>query len=167
MYFYVIALGIIILDQFFKQLVHFYMQLGQSIPVVNGILRLTYVRNTGAAFSLFVGFSPYLVVVGIIVVGAVIYFHYKMPGKDLYIQSALACILGGSLGNLLDRIFRSYVIDYIDIIKWPVFNFADIMINLGVILIALKLFEAEAHEIKEEREEHKFIEGLEHVSNTD
>lgn len=143
MIFYLVSLIILVIDQLFKHLVHGSMRLGQSIPLLDDALKLTYVRNTGAAFSLFVGFSPYLVVAGLLVVAAVIYFHYKIPKRNIYLQAGLAFVLGGSLGNLADRIFRSYVIDYIDIIIWPVFNFADIMINVGVILIAFKLFEQE------------------------
>jgi signal peptidase II len=62
---------------------------------------------------------------------------------------SLAFILGGSLGNLLDRIIRSFVVDYIDILIWPVFNLADIMINVGVILIAIKLFDKRETEVKD------------------
>lgn len=139
MFFYSLALTVVILDQLFKYLVQRSMYLGQSIPLLNGLLKLTYVRNTGAAFSLFVGFSPYLAVVGAAVIAAVIYFHYRYRFYNSFLQTGLALVLGGSLGNLIDRIFRSYVVDYIDLTIWPVFNFADIMINLGVILIALKL----------------------------
>ena len=143
MFFYLIVLIIFVIDQFLKHLVHQSMRLGQSIPLIDGIIKLTYVRNTGAAFSLFVGFSPYLVIVGIAVALAVIYFHYKIPAHKYYLQTGLAFILGGSLGNLADRVFRSFVIDYLDITIWPVFNFADVMINIGVILIAFKLFAKE------------------------
>ncbi len=143
MYFYLIAVLIIVADQLIKYFVHSSMRLSQSIPVINNILNLTYVRNTGAAFSLFVGFSSYLVVIGLVVAAAVVYFHYKGPKKNYYLQIGLAFVLGGSLGNLIDRAFRGYVIDYIDIMIWPVFNLADIMINVGVILIAYKLFAEE------------------------
>jgi signal peptidase II len=147
MLFYIVALAILLIDQLFKHLIHGSMHLGQSIPVMGNALKLTYVRNTGAAFSLFIGFSPYLVVAGLLVVAAVIYFHHKIPQKNLPLQAGLAFVLGGSLGNLLDRIVRSYVIDYLDITIWPVFNFADIMINVGVILIAFKLFEEERKDV--------------------
>ena len=143
MFFYILALAILIIDQFLKFLVHHSMSLGQSIPLLDGMLKLTYVRNTGAAFSLFIGFSPYLSLIGLMVILAVIYFHYKIPVRNYYLQTGLAFMLGGSLGNLVDRIFRSYVIDYLDITIWPVFNFADIMINVGVILIVFKLFARE------------------------
>jgi signal peptidase II len=140
MLFYAGALLIVVIDQLLKYLVHVHIKLGQAIPLLGGVLKLTHVRNTGAAFSLFVGFSPYLAFVGTAVVLAVIYFHYKIPPQSRILQFSLAFVLGGSLGNLLDRIFRCYVIDYIDVTIWPVFNFADIMINLGVILIIFELF---------------------------
>ncbi len=140
MFFYLLASVIVIIDQSLKYLVHKLMYLGQSIPLLDGILKLTYVRNTGAAFSLFVGFSPYLIGVGVVVMLVVIYFHYRVPPQNYVLQAGLAGILGGALGNLIDRVLRSYVIDYLDIGVWPVFNFADIMINAGVILIAFNLF---------------------------
>jgi signal peptidase II len=120
------------------------MFFGQSVPVLDGLIRLTYVRNTGAAFSMFLGFSPYLAVIGIAAVLAIMYFHFKMPKHDYYMQIALSCVLGGSLGNVFDRLMRSYVIDYIDFKVFPVFNFADIMINIGMFLIIIRLFNEES-----------------------
>jgi len=137
MLFYLNALVVFAVDQFLKHLVHKFMHFGQSIPLFTDIVRLTYVRNTGAAFSLFVGFSPYLAVVGVVVALGVVYFHYRIPANNYLLQIGLSCLLGGSIGNLADRLVRSYVIDYIDITIWPVFNFADVMINVGVLFIAL------------------------------
>ncbi|MEE8638438.1 MAG: signal peptidase II [Candidatus Margulisiibacteriota bacterium] len=149
MLFYFLAFVIVAIDQSLKYLVHQSMRLGQSIPLIDGILKLTYVRNTGAAFSLFIGFSPYLAVIGFLVVIAVIFFHYKIPLHLRVLQIGLAFVLGGSLGNLIDRVFRTYVIDYLDITIWPVFNFADIMINVGVILIVFKLFAEEEEDVSD------------------
>jgi len=149
MLFYGISILVIFIDQLVKYLVDKYMVYGQSVPLFNGFLQLTYVRNTGAAFSLFVGFSPYLIAVGVLAAIVVVFFHYRLPPKDFYLQMSLAFILGGSLGNLIDRVARSFVVDYIDILIWPVFNIADIMINLGVILIAIKLFEKKKAEVKD------------------
>ncbi|NQT29035.1 MAG: signal peptidase II [Candidatus Saganbacteria bacterium] len=143
MFFYPLALAIILIDQALKYFVEKSMYLGQSIPLIHGLLKLTYVRNTGAAFSLFSGFSPLLVVIGVVVVAVVIYFHYRVPKDNYMLQVGLAFILGGSLGNIIDRIFRSYVIDYIDFGFWPVFNFADMMINLGVLLVVICVLKGE------------------------
>jgi signal peptidase II len=140
MLFYLLAFLVFGVDQLIKYFVHREMVVGQSVPLWDGIIKLTYIRNTGAAFSLFSGSSHFLIIVGLIVVLLVIYFYHKVITKELTLQIALAFILGGSLGNLLDRIFRSYVIDYIDVTIWPVFNFSDIMINLGVLLIIFELF---------------------------
>ena len=68
-----------------------------------------------------------------------VYFHHLLPAKEKLAQSGLALMLGGSAGNLFDRLFRHYVIDYLDFKVWPVFNLADIMINLGVALIILAI----------------------------
>ena len=167
MLFYLFALSIIVIDQFIKQLVHILMRLGQSVVLIDNLVKITYVRNTGAAFSLFVGFSPYLAAVGVLVVIAVILIHHRVPPRRRWVQASLAFILGGSVGNLLDRLFRGYVIDYIDFGFWPVFNFADVMINVGAILFILYFFEEEVEEIKEENQEKEIEEELEHASNTD
>lgn len=139
MIFYIVALLVIALDQLLKFLVHKYMLLGQSIPLFGDFLKLTYVRNTGAAFSLFTGYSFYLAIIGFVVVFGIVYFHYRRPAKNYYMQLALAFILGGSLGNITDRLFLKYVVDYIDVPFWPIFNLADIMINVGVFMIAAHL----------------------------
>ncbi|MDI6731987.1 MAG: signal peptidase II [Candidatus Margulisbacteria bacterium] len=144
MLFYSLAAVIFVLDQILKNLVNKYMVIGQSLPIIDNIVKLTYVRNTGAAFSLFLGYSSYLIVIGILAMLVIIYFHLTVPRKHYYSQVALAFILGGSLGNLFDRISRGFVIDYIDFGFWPVFNLADIMINIGVVMIA-------AHILKEDK----------------
>lgn len=144
MSFYLLAILITVIDQGLKQIIHITMPLGKSIPLF-WILKLTYVGNRGAAFSLFSGFSNYLIIISVVVIAVVIYFHYRVPLANLLTQTGMAFILGGSIGNLIDRVFRSYVIDYIDITVWPVFNFADIMINLGVLLIIIRMFKHETN----------------------
>jgi signal peptidase II len=139
MWFYGCALLIVLADQVVKFIVHALISPGQSI-LIYGLLKLTYVRNTGAAFSIFSGFSPQLALIGLVIIAGVLYMHYQIRPKEVLLQIALALVLGGSFGNLIDRIFRSYVVDYIDFTIWPVFNLADIMINVGVALILLRLF---------------------------
>lgn len=137
--FYAAALIVIILDQVIKQLVVYGMRLGQSIPIIQNLLNLTYVRNQGAAWGLFVGQSSFLLIVAVAVILFVLYYHYNLDRKDI-IQLGLGLILGGSLGNTIDRVTRGYVVDYIDFIIFPVFNLADMMINLGVFLVFIRLF---------------------------
>jgi signal peptidase II len=126
------------MDQALKVFVVEYMSLGQSIPLF-GLLKLTYVRNTGAAFSLFSGYSPYLALLSLLIILVVIHFHYRVPEKSYFLQTGMAFILGGSLGNLMDRVYRSYVVDYIDVGFWPVFNLADVAINVGVLIVIIEI----------------------------
>lgn len=142
MYFYAFLLITLLLDQVIKTQVAAKLVLGQSVPLIGNLVKLTYVRNTGAAFSLFVGFSSYLAVIGLVVTAIVVYFHFKISRRDYFTQTALAFILGGSLGNLFDRILRGYVVDYLDFGFWPVFNLADTMINVGVFMILIVIWQS-------------------------
>ncbi len=134
MYFLLITIIIFVTDHLLKILVDHTMHVNQSIVVFKDILSITYVQNRGAAFGLFWGSTTILVIVGIFAIFAIICFREHFS-RDAHIQVPLAFLLGGSLGNIVDRIFRGYVVDYIDFHVWPVFNYADIMINLGVLLI--------------------------------
>lgn len=135
--FYLLTLVIVIADQALKQLVHSTMSVGQVIPLFGRFLSLTYVQNTGAAFSILTGRSPFLVAIGLLAAALMIYFQQRLTARDWALKLGLALLLGGTLGNLLDRLVRHYVIDFVDFKIWPVFNFADIMIDLGVGLIIL------------------------------
>lgn len=139
MLFFLIASSIFILDQMIKVIVKNSMCVNQSIPLVDNILHLTFVQNKGAAFGILSNMGWFLIIVGVLVICGIIYFHEKIKYNDSF-QIPLAFLLGGSLGNMYDRISRSYIIDYIDFRVWPVFNLADIMINVGVFLIIVRLF---------------------------
>ncbi|OGC35082.1 signal peptidase II [candidate division WOR-1 bacterium RIFOXYB2_FULL_48_7] len=132
-----------LIDQTTKWLVHNSLYLGQSIPLLGQYLSLTYTRNTGAAFSMFVGYSDVLALFGLAVISLIIYAHFRVPNKHRLTQLGLMCLLGGSLGNLTDRFYRGFVVDFIDFHFWPVFNFADMMINLGVFFIILSFLNQE------------------------
>jgi len=127
------------------------MYLHQSIPLISNMLHLTYVQNTGAAFGLLGGWRAFLLVIGFVVIIAILYINAHLTKKD-HLHLPLAIILGGSIGNLLDRIFRSYVIDYIDFRVWPVFNLADIMINIGFLILIYQILfnKEEKQELKKE-----------------
>jgi signal peptidase II len=137
--FYILTLAIFILDQAIKIQVHSLMQVNQSVPIMRGILHLTYVQNHGAAFGIFGGWRGLLILIGFMVIVIIFYMKSQLAKGDFSVI-ALAFILGGSLGNLCDRMVRSFVIDYIDLRIWPVFNLADVMINLGAILIIIRIF---------------------------
>lgn len=139
MLFPLISFLVLLSDQAVKYLIHSLMKPNQSVPVIKDIIHITYVQNEGAAFGLFAGMTPFLLISGGLIIAAIIYFHNKMRFNDR-LRVPLALLLGGSLGNMFDRLFRSYVIDYIDFRFFPVFNIADIMINLGIFLMIVRLF---------------------------
>jgi signal peptidase II len=136
--FYLSSALVFLLDQLSKLWMAASFHPGQSFPLIKNVLHLTYVQNRGAAFGLFQGQRVFLLVVGLMVMGLVFYFHLKVRSYD-FLQIPLGLIWGGSLGNLIDRFLRRYVVDFIDLRVWPVFNLADALINLGVFLIIARL----------------------------
>lgn len=136
MLFIIVSLFVFLADLAIKIFIDKAMVVNQSIPLVGNILSLTYVQNKGAAFGLFWGSTWILVIIGLVAILGILFFQ-KHISKKSNLQIPLAFLLGGSLGNIFDRLFHSYVIDYIDFHFWPVFNLADIMINIGVFLIIL------------------------------
>ncbi len=122
----IILLILILLDQLTK----FYFK-GKNFFIFN------YTQNTGSAFSLFSGLNAILIVIGLIILILLIYFYFKTKG---IIQLSLLLIITGTISNLIDRIFLGFVRDFIDFKIWPIFNLADSLIVIGVILILLKEF---------------------------
>jgi len=134
-YFWAIAFFVLVLDQLLKFSVISKLTPLRSIPVIGNFFYISYVKNTGAAFGLFAGQMAFLIIIGLAVCAVVVYFHFKVPFSSHFTQTSLALILGGSIGNLVDRIFRGYVVDFIDFRFWPAFNLADIAVNFGIFLI--------------------------------
>lgn len=132
--FYLIAAVVFIIDQLTKLLVIYSMEIYRSMTIIPGALFLTHVRNKGAAFGIFPGQILPLIAIGAVISLIIVYFHSQVPRSDRFIQVSLALILGGSLGNLFDRIFRGAVVDFIDFRFWPAFNIADAAVNIGIAL---------------------------------
>jgi signal peptidase II len=136
--FYLSALIVFLLDQGIKFAVSTRMLPNHSIPVIKNVLHLTYVQNRGAAFGLFYGKQWFLISVGIVLIATICYYYFS-SARSAWMKLALGVLVGGSLGNMFDRIARHYVVDFIDFRVFPVFNLADTMINVGVFLIILNL----------------------------
>lgn len=142
-----IALVVIGLDQATKLLVARELLLGQSLPVVPGLFHLTLVHNTGMAFGLLSGadlpFKSILVtLLSVVALGAVLYYALSSGPGERVTRFGLALILGGALGNIVDRIRLGYVVDFLDVFyrdaHWPAFNLADSAICVGVGLLILE-----------------------------
>lgn len=123
---------VIILDQLTKYIVSKYMQVSQSIPLIKNILHITYIQNTGAGFGILKGWNTILIFVSLIIVG-IILFYFDRIIKEEQIHIPIALILGGAIGNIIDRIFLGYVIDFIDFRIWPAFNVADSCVTIGAL----------------------------------
>lgn len=145
--FYSIALTIIVLDQISKFTVQQTLDLGQIIPIIPSFFNLTYVLNPGAAFGFLSGASaafrgPFFITVSVLAVFFILYYRSHYRGMGLLPSLGLACILGGALGNLVDRLRLGMVVDFLDFYygsyHWPAFNLADSAITVGV---ALMIFE--------------------------
>lgn len=131
------------LDIFSKQIVIHFMVENQTIQIIPHLFSLTYVKNTGVAFSMLSGNLTFILMMSVLVVGVLIYFAKNRESGQLE-NLCYSMILGGALGNFLDRIFYGYVIDFFDFslfdFKMAIFNVADILIVCGVfLLIVLEL----------------------------
>jgi len=121
---------------------------GESLPVIPKIFHVTMVHNTGIAFGFFKDQGFIFIVIPIVAIFLLIFniYYYRQNDKALsrvYIVG-FSLILGGAIGNLIDRIVYGYVIDFIDFRVWPVFNIADSAITIGAIFIAWKCFKLSA-----------------------
>ena len=139
LFYIIISLFIIFIDQLSKYLVNFHFDLIQNKNFI--LFTLDNVRNFGAAFSLFYGNRIFLSLVSFVFSLILIFLIFRektIKRIDLY---SYALILGGSLGNGIDRFFKGYVIDFINLnfINFPIFNIADVSINIGFILILYSL----------------------------
>ncbi len=142
--YYIIALAVIAIDQWTKWLVVKYMQLGESIPIIPNVLYITSHRNRGAAWGILQGqFWLFYLITVIVVIGLVIYIQ-RLPRGERLFGIALGLMLGGAIGNFIDRVFRKEVVDfihtYIGTYSFPVFNIADSALCIGVALVFIKTF---------------------------
>ena len=137
----ILSLIFTILDQIVKILVIKNLTPGINIPLIKNFLSIFPASNTGAAFSLLTGKSILLIIIAIIIITYLIIYLSKNNPKTKSEIIAYSFIIGGSLGNLIDRIIRGYVIDYISIkintYQFPIFNIADTLIVAGVLLLII------------------------------
>ncbi len=141
--FFLTTLLLVVADQLSKLGIRSNLAIGESLFEV-GFFRLTRVHNTGAVFGLFQGQSFPLTIIALVGVAALLlyalFFHRKLPFLDNRLgKLALGLVLGGTVGNLIDRIYLGYVTDFIAVSIWPAFNIADSAIVVGIIILAYSL----------------------------
>ena len=135
----IIVFTIVFLDQLAKFLALRLISQGQSIEIIRHVLYFSIVKNTGAAFGIFKNGTIFFLIISITAVICVLLILKKVKGADTLLKCALAMILGGALGNLIDRLRFACVIDFIDFRVWPVFNIADACISIGAALLILRI----------------------------
>ena len=142
-----VSLGVLVLDQWTKRLVEVHLPHHTPQPIIPGFLNLNHVRNTGVAFGLFasdVGGGWLLTLLGLAALAAVSLYFWFAPTRDRGLLVALALVVGGAVGNLIDRVSSGAVTDFIDVYvgmhHWPSFNVADSAISIGIVLMAIDSF---------------------------
>lgn len=142
---YSIAAISIMIDQIVKIIIRTKMKLNTSIPLIPNIFNLTYVENKGAAFSILQNTQIFLIIIGLVFLYVIDYYIKKEKKFDKLNIIALGLIIGGIIGNLVDRILLHAVVDYLDftLINFPIFNIADSCITIGVILFIISIIKEE------------------------
>lgn len=142
---------IVSLDQLTKQLIINMFRYGETMPIIQDYFSLTYVRNTGAAFGMLAQWDaayriPFFIAVPILAMGIIGYMFKTIAPEDMAKSAILAAVVGGAVGNLIDRVTYNYVIDFLDF-HWgfygphfPAFNVADIAICVGVFFLILETY---------------------------
>lgn len=155
MRFYAVALTVIVLDQVSKLLIQATMPLGHSIPIISDLFAIVHVMNPGAAFGLLADQAawirgPFFIGISLLAIGFILYYRHRRVDDHPLALLGLSLILGGAVGNLVDRLRIGMVIDFIDVhyyqYHWPAFNVADSAITIGVSLMMLTLILDERRE---------------------
>ncbi|ADH99176.1 lipoprotein signal peptidase [[Bacillus] selenitireducens MLS10] len=139
--YYVIAVAVIAIDQLTKYIVVIQMEQGQSIELISGFLYLTSHRNAGAAFGILQGQMWLFYIATVIVVGVIVYMIITQAKESRFFGISLGLVLGGAIGNFIDRLLEGEVVDFIDVFiftyNFPIFNVADSALVIGVGLMMI------------------------------
>lgn len=139
--YYLIAFVVIILDQGSKWLVDRHMNIHEQLTVIDNFLFITSHRNAGAAWGILQGQMTFFYIITVVFTIGIIYYLHKYAKDNIGIAISLSFILGGAIGNFIDRLFRKEVIDFIDVMiftyDYPIFNIADSFLVIGVGLFAI------------------------------
>ncbi len=138
---YIIIIAVLVaLDQLVKYAVSQGMSLGDSIPVIQDVFHITSVHNYGAAFSSLQGQRVILIVLTLALIAVcAVYLWRHRKNRSKIMLTAIAAIIAGGIGNLIDRLSRGYVVDMFDFRVFPVFNVADICVTLGCVALCVYL----------------------------
>jgi signal peptidase II len=142
--YYILAIIVLILDQLTKWMIVTKTTLHEQIPIIENLLYITSHRNKGAAFGILQGQIWLFFIVTVLVVAFVVYYINKHAHESKLLGISLGLVLGGALGNFIDRLFRGEVVDFIDVYiftyDFAIFNVADMALVIGVAILMLQIF---------------------------
>lgn len=140
----ILIAGLLVLDQITKIWAFESLRVNGSIPLIKGVLALTYLENTGAAWGMMKGKMLVFVILAAVITSAAIYVCVKTPEDRKYrwLNLTLALLVSGAIGNVIDRLTRGFVVDFIsfELINFPIFNVADIYITCSAAILVLLMF---------------------------
>lgn len=152
--YYLLALFVVILDQLSKWWIVNEMSLGERIPIIENFLYITSHRNQGAAWGILQGQMTFFYIVTVVVVIFIVYYIQKYGKENPFFGYTLGMLLGGAIGNFIDRLFRKEVVDFIDVYpfgyNFPIFNVADSALTIGVLLMIIYILFIEGKQQKKE-----------------
>jgi signal peptidase II len=168
----IISLLVIILDQLSKTAVVHYFQIGESTSVLGNFFKLTYILNPGGVFGSKLGSQNFYTIISVLALIVTSWFFFKTKGKETWFRIGLCMVLGGAVGNLLDRLRFGEVVDFLDfdffninlpsskilffnfpgfyLDRWPVFNLADSFVLIGIVFIIVGLLKAKGKSLQQE-----------------
>jgi signal peptidase II len=140
----VTAVTILVADQLTKALVVANLAIGEKARLLGDLVQVWHAQNRGAAFSLFQGGTVVFLIVSVVSIGMVTYFHRSLRDRTPWLHVVLGIVLGGTLGNFIDRLRQGYVTDWLSIgigdTRWPTFNVADSSVVIGIGILVVYLF---------------------------
>ncbi|WP_227935743.1 signal peptidase II [Alkalihalobacillus deserti] len=155
MRYYFIALVVLIIDQISKWIIDTQMAIGERITLIDHVLYFTSHRNKGAAFGILQGQMWFFYIITLIVIVGIVYYMQKEAKNSALFGVSLALILGGAIGNFIDRLFRGEVVDFVDTYifgyDFAIFNVADAALCIGVALLFIKMIQDERQQKKEQK----------------
>jgi signal peptidase II len=143
---FLVAGAVVVLDQACKVLVRTNLATGEIFHPelwISQYARIVHLHNSGAAIGILPGFGDIFLVLSALISLAVLYFYARIPHQEWLLRLSMALVLGGGLGNLIDRLYQGYVTDFISLLNIPVFNLADLSVLTGFILLFIDLWRKE------------------------
>ncbi|WEG11645.1 signal peptidase II [Pullulanibacillus sp. KACC 23026] len=141
MIYYALAIFVVLLDQISKYVVSHAMNVGDNIPIIPNVFYITSLRNSGAAWSILEGRMLFFYIISIVVLVVVIYYMQKLGRFKPLLGTSLGLIIGGTLGNFIDRLLHGQVVDFIHVYigsySYPIFNLADSALCIGAVLLLI------------------------------